>query len=85
MGTILMSPRYIVDKKKEDGVVYLHKEWAHNPEAFPYQTIITDITTFAPDYKEQAKTLAELFPVGSQCFITSSSHYGYQAEVGEIF
>ena len=71
----------MVDKKKEGGVVCLHKEWAVLPEAFPLQTTVLDITAYAPEYQEQVRTLSELFPVGSHCFLISSAHYGKQAEV----
>ena len=40
--------RYVVDKHKEKGSVYLHKEWANFPELFAYQTTVRDITAFAP-------------------------------------
>lgn len=70
-----------MDKRKGEGVVCLHKEWAGCAEPFPLQTTILDIASFAPEYKEQATTLTELFPVGSHCFLTSSSYYGREAEV----
>ena len=73
--------RYIVDRKRGDGTVCLHKEWAVHPEPFPLQVTIADISSFAPEYREQATTLTELFPIGSQCFITASTQYGCQAEV----
>ena len=73
--------RYIVDRKHGDGTVCLHKEWAVHPEPFPLQVTIADISSFAPEYREQATTLTQLFPVGAQCFITASTQYGCQAEV----
>ena len=73
--------RYMVDKKKEEGVVYLHKEWAVYPEPYPLQTVVLDITSYAPEYREQVQTLTDLFPVDSRCFLLSSAHYGQQADV----
>lgn len=71
----------MVDKKKGEGTVFLHKEWAVHPEPYPLQVTVLDITTFAPEFKEQVRTLSDLFPIGSSCFLTFSSHYGQQAEV----
>ncbi len=73
--------RYIVDKKSGEGSVHLHKEWALHPDPFPLQVTVSDISSFAPDYWKQITTLTQLFPVGSQCFITASSQYGCEAEV----
>ena len=78
---VLQGKRYVVSKKGDRGTVALVKEWAPLPEPYPYQTTVRDIAAFAPDYKEQVSSLEELFPVKSNCFITSPLHYGSLAEV----
>lgn len=78
---VLQGKRYIVNKQGAKGTVCLLKEWSPIPEPFVYQTTVTDITAFAPEYKEQATTLTDLFPAKSQCFIMSPPHYGSLAEV----
>ena len=74
--------RYVVDKRKEKGSVCLDKEWATIAEPFPYQTMVRDITAFAPEFREKVTTLQELFPPKSHCFILATPHYGCLAEVG---
>ena len=64
------------------GVVHLHKEWSVRPEAFLYQTIVRDLAYFSPDQCSEL-TLEQLYPVGSQCFLTYRNYYGCQAEVSE--
>ena len=76
--------RYIVDKRKEKGSVCLHKEWATIADPFPYQTMVRDITAFAPEFREEVTSLQELFPPKSHCFILGTPHYGSLAEVGVV-
>ena len=71
----------MVDKKGDRSRVNLHKEWAVHPEPFPYQTMVRDITAFAPNYKNKPMSVTELFPVGAQCFLMAALQYGCQAEV----
>ena len=77
----LSSSSYILDKHGPKGTMVIQKQWSPNADPFPYQITVMDITAHAPEFREKAITLEDLFPPKCQCFIVSPPHYGSLAEV----
>ena len=64
------------------GRATLEKEWSSISSYAPYQTLVRDIAVHDPGF-EQFKTIDELFPLGSKCFILAPAYYGQPAVVLE--
>ena len=77
----LQGRRYILDHSGTKGSLRLLKQWSHSTSSHPLQTIVRDIYIHAPQYREAARTLEELFKEGDQCFLLAPTFYGEQAEV----
>ena len=45
---------------------------------------VMDITSHAPEFKDNIKTMDELYTEGDKCFLLSSEHYGEQAEIVSV-
>lgn len=73
----LTGRKYVCSNK---GRITLEKQWAEHSVPFALQSIVKDITEHAPDFVE-CKTIEELFPTGSQCFMVGHPHYGCQGEI----
>ena len=65
-----------------NGRATLEKEWSSVPAYAPIQTIVRDIASYDPGF-EQFKTIDQLFPVGTKCFVLSPAYYGQPAVVME--
>lgn len=74
----LQGRRYVSGPK---GVLTLKKQWSPSSTTYPLQTMVFDIHEHAPEYREQAKTLDELYTIGSDCFLLHPQYYGEQAEI----
>ena len=75
---------YILDKHGPKGAMVMQKQWSPNMDPFPHQITVVDIAAHAPEFREKAITLEQLFPPKSECFIVSPPHYGSLAEVSEV-
>ena len=62
------------------GKITLEKIWSKTTQNFSLQTTRKDILTHDSSFT-QYRTLPELYPDGSTCFVMAYSHYGCQAEV----
>ena len=62
------------------GKITLEKIWSKTTQSFSLQTTRKDILTHDSSFT-QYRTLPELYPDGSTCFVMAYSHYGCQAEV----
>ncbi|CAN7986192.1 unnamed protein product [Ixodes hexagonus] len=69
--------KYICGSK---GRITLEKQWSVHPVPFAVQSLVRDITEHCPEF-EQFKTIEEVFPVGTTCFMIGHPHYGCQGEV----
>ncbi|XP_070562062.1 5'-3' exoribonuclease 1-like isoform X2 [Ptychodera flava] len=79
-ATPMTGRRYICGA---GGVITLEKQWAVQPVSFALQTTVQDISAYDPSYK-QFKTLEELFPAKSVCFMLGTPQYGCMGEVIEV-
>ncbi|XP_067051785.1 5'-3' exoribonuclease 1-like isoform X1 [Acropora muricata] len=77
----IRGKRYVCGAK---GVVTMEKEWSPKPVAYPYQLTVKDIHVHETHQDDQIRTVDELFPIGSQCFMLASPHYGASGEVMEV-
>ena len=66
-----------------NGIITLEKQWALRPVPFAYQMLVKDITVHDSTF-QQFKTLDEVYPTNSQCFMLGSPNYGCQGNVMEI-
>ncbi len=73
----LIGRSYVVDKK---GNVVLDKVYSEKPEEFAYQSVVFDQKVHE-QHVEEFKTVEQLFPVGSDCFILTCDTYGRVAKV----
>ena len=62
------------------GKITLEKIWSKTTQSFSLPTTRKDILTHDSSFT-QYRTLPELYPDGSTCFVMAYSHYGCQAEV----
>ncbi|KAL7641450.1 UNVERIFIED_CONTAM: hypothetical protein RMT77_007321 [Armadillidium vulgare] len=65
-----------------DGKVILEKKWAEVEQAFPYQSIVQNITIYDKEYKEY--TVHEYFKPGTKVFMIGYPYYGCMGDVIEI-
>lgn len=65
------------------GKITLEKQWSRIQQPFALQTIRKDILVHDPTFT-QYRTLEQLFPVGSTCFMLGHPNYGCQAEVLQV-
>ena len=77
----LQGRQYLLNRSGPKGSVSLVKQWSPFITSYPLQTIVKDIYTHAPEYRECVKTLDELYQVGDLCFLFVPTFYGEQAEV----
>ena len=77
----LQGRQYVLDRSGPKGSLMLIKQYSYSTTSHPLQTIVRDIYTYAPHYRESVKTLEELYQVGDQCFLLVPTFYGEQAEV----
>ena len=77
----LQGMQYILNRSGPKGSVSLIKQWSQSTTFYPLQTVVKDIYTYAPEYRESVKTLEELYEVGDLCFLFVPTLYGEQAEV----
>ena len=66
------------------GVLTMEKEWSTKTVAYPYQLTVKDIYVHEAHQDDQIRTVDELFPIGSQCFMLASPYYRASGEVIEI-
>lgn len=62
------------------GKITLEKQWSTIPMLCPLQTVVKDIDAHVSNY-HQYKTIREVYPKGSRCFVIGQPHYGAMAEV----
>uniref|UniRef100_A0A672V840 5'-3' exoribonuclease 1 n=1 Tax=Strigops habroptila TaxID=2489341 RepID=A0A672V840_STRHB len=74
---LLTGNRY---QLKQNGEVYLEKQWSKQVLPFVYQTVVKDIKAFDSRFSN-IKTLDDLFPPGSTAFMLGSPYYGCMGEV----
>uniref|UniRef100_A0A8V5HES5 5'-3' exoribonuclease 1 n=1 Tax=Melopsittacus undulatus TaxID=13146 RepID=A0A8V5HES5_MELUD len=74
---LLTGNRY---QLKQNGEVYLEKQWSKQVLPFVYQTVVKDIKAFDSRFSN-IKTLDDLFPPGSTAFMLGSPYYGSMGEV----
>ncbi|XP_061221246.1 5'-3' exoribonuclease 1 isoform X1 [Neopsephotus bourkii] len=74
---LLTGNRY---QLKQNGEVYLEKQWSKQVLPFVYQTVVKDIKAFDSHFSN-IKTLDDLFPPGSTAFMLGSPYYGCMGEV----
>lgn len=67
----------------QHGKITLEKQWSKTPQPFALQATRKDILVHDPSFT-QYRTLPELFPVGSICFMLGNPNYGAQGKVVEI-
>lgn len=67
----------------KEGKITLEKQWSNIPQAFALQTTRKDILVHDPSFT-QFRTLPELFPLNSLCFVIGHPHYGCEASVLKI-
>uniref|UniRef100_A0A8B9GKB2 5'-3' exoribonuclease 1 n=1 Tax=Amazona collaria TaxID=241587 RepID=A0A8B9GKB2_9PSIT len=74
---LLTGNRY---QLKQNGEVYLEKQWSKQVLPFVYQTVVKDIKAFDSHFSN-IRTLDDLFPPGSTAFMLGSPYYGCMGEV----
>ena len=65
------------------GRITLEKQWSRFPQVFALQTTRKDILVHDPSFT-QYRTLGELFPENSFCFMLGQPHYGCKGKVAQI-
>ena len=76
----LSGRRYV---EGSQGRMTLQKQWTNYESIAPIQTVVKDIAAFDTSYV-QHKSLEDIFPIGSKCFILSKLHYGEMAEIAKV-
>ncbi|XP_022099990.1 5'-3' exoribonuclease 1-like [Acanthaster planci] len=76
----LMGRRYV---SGHSGVVTLEKQWSDTPVAYAYQMMVKDIAVHDSTF-QQFKTLEEVFPKQSNCFMLGAPNYGCQGSVVDV-
>ncbi|XP_077990094.1 5'-3' exoribonuclease 1-like [Glandiceps talaboti] len=66
-----------------NGMITLEKQWTLHPIPYALQICVKDIAAYDPSFT-QFKTLEELFPAKSVCFMLGTPHYGCMGEVLEV-
>ena len=72
--------KYICGQK---GKITLEKQWSKTAQPYALQTTRKDILVMDPSFT-QYRTLPELFPAGSACFMLGPTQYGCQGTVVQI-
>ncbi len=65
------------------GRITLEKQWSRTRQAFALHTTRKDILVHDPSFT-QYRTLPELFPAESVCFMLGNPNYGCQGEVIQV-
>ncbi|KAJ8021757.1 5'-3' exoribonuclease 1 [Holothuria leucospilota] len=73
----LLGRKYICGN---GGVISLEKQWAPTPNPYAYQMTVKDIAVHDSSFK-QFKTLSEVFPKDTECFMLGNPHYGAMGKV----
>lgn len=74
---ILIGRKYAFTKQ---GRVTLEKQWAQIGTAYPYQSIVRDISVHDEHYTT-FRDIEDVFPIGSTCFMLGHPYYGCTGEV----
>ena len=77
---LMTGRKYICGQK---GKITLEKQWSKIPQPFALQTTRKDILVHDQSFT-QYRTLPELFPIGSACFMLGNTQYGCQGTVAQI-
>ena len=77
---VMTGRKYICGQK---GKITLEKQWSKISQPFALQTIRKDILVHDLSFT-QYRTLPELFPTGSSCFMLGNTQYGCQGSVVQI-
>ena len=77
---LMTGRKYICGQK---GKITLEKQWSKIPQPFALQTTRKDILVHDTSFT-QYRTLPELFPTGSACFMLGPTQYGCQGSVVQI-
>ena len=77
---VMTGRKYICGQK---GKITLEKQWSKISQPFALQTIRKDILVHDQSFT-QYRTLPELFPTGSACFMLGNTQYGCQGSVVQI-
>eukprot|EP00095_Tigriopus_kingsejongensis_P010572 maker-scaffold1137_size60140-snap-gene-0.17 protein:Tk10572 transcript:maker-scaffold1137_size60140-snap-gene-0.17-mRNA-1 annotation:"5 -3 exoribonuclease 1" len=72
--------KYVYGQK---GKITLEKQWGQFPQPFAHQTVLKDILVHDPSFT-QYRTLDELFPTDSSCFMLGNIVYGCLGSVQEV-
>nr|CAD7460816.1 unnamed protein product [Timema tahoe] len=62
------------------GKITLEKQWVNLPAPYALQATVKDITVHDQTFV-QYKSLEEVFPIGTVCFMLANPHYGAMGEV----
>jgi 5'-3' exoribonuclease 1 len=65
------------------GKITLEKQWSRIPQPYALQTTRKDILIHDPSFA-QYRTLDQLYPNGSSCFMLGQPNYGCQGEVLQV-
>lgn len=79
-ASALTGRKYVFGSK---GKITLEKEWSKVPQQFALQTVRRDILFHDPTFT-QYRTLPEVFPKGSTCFMIGHPNYGCQGTVLQV-
>ncbi len=77
---LLSHLQYVCGHK---GRITLEKQWSRTRQAFALHTTRKDILVHDPSFT-QYRTLGELFPPNSTCFMLGHPNYGCQGEVVQV-
>ncbi|KAK3912768.1 5'-3' exoribonuclease 1 [Frankliniella fusca] len=67
----------------QTGKITMEKQYSEIQDPYAIQAVVEDIAVHDPSFV-QFRTLEEVFPVGSYCFLLASPVYGSMAEVTEV-
>ena len=78
--TVMIGRKYVFGIK---GRITLEKEWAKIPQPYALQAVKKDILVHDPSFT-QFRTIGELFPIGSICFMIGETNFAAEGFVTEI-
>lgn len=83
---LIVYARHVAGRKYvfgTSGKITLEKIYSEIQDPYAIQTIVDDIAVHDSTFV-QFKTLEEVFPPGSNCFLLASPVYGSMGEVGTV-
>ena len=80
MASPMTGRKYVCGPK---GKITLEKQWSRITQPFALQTTRKDILVHDPSFT-QYRTLDQLYPEGSSCFMLGQPNYGCQGEVLQV-